>query len=94
MSVDGEHEPDMQCINAASAALTLSEIPFMGPIGAVRVGRVDGELVIEPTQEQILASDLNLVYVGTREKTMMIEGDADGQAKEVVRLLQEEAKVI
>jgi polyribonucleotide nucleotidyltransferase len=77
MSVDGEHEPDMQCINAASAALTLSEIPFMGPIGAVRVGRVDGELVIEPTQEQILASDLNLVYVGTREKTMMIEGDAD-----------------
>ena len=76
LCADGENESDILCINAASAALTLSEIPFMGPIGAVRVGRVDGQFVVNPTHTQIATSDLNLIYVGTRDMMMMIEGSA------------------
>ena len=76
LCADGENESDILCINAASTSLTLSEIPFLGPIGAVRVGRVNGQFVINPTHTEIAASDLNLIYVGTREKMMMIEGSA------------------
>ena len=77
MSADKVHETDMQCVNLASCILTLSEIPFMGPVGAVRIGRINGELVIEPTVDQIAESDMDLVYVGTKDKTMMIEGEAE-----------------
>jgi len=77
MSADREHETDMQCVNLASCVLTLSEIPFMGPVGAVRIGRINGELIIEPTVSQIAESDMDLVYVGTKDKTMMIEGEAE-----------------
>ena len=76
MSTDGRQETWSMAINAASAGLTLSEIPFQGPIGAVRVGRVDGELILEPTQEQMLESDLELVFAGTRDKMLMMEGEA------------------
>jgi len=76
MSTDGTQEIDSMAINAASTALTLSEVPFQGPIGAVRVGRIHGELVIEPTQAQMLESDLELVYAGTRDKLLMMEGEA------------------
>lgn len=76
MSTDGTQEVDSMAINAASTALTLSEVPFQGPIGAVRVGRVNGELILEPTQEQMLVSDLELVYAGTRDKLLMMEGEA------------------
>ncbi len=74
---DGENEADILSINAASAALMLSDAPFMGPIGAVRIGRMDGKFIVNPTHQEILDGDLNLVYVGTRDKMMMIEGDAD-----------------
>ena len=76
LSADGENESDVLCINAASAALTLSDIPFMGPIAAVRVGRIDGQFVVNPTHTEIASSDLNLIYVGTRDLPLMIEGHA------------------
>lgn len=76
MSTDGQHETMSMAINSASAALTLSEIPFQGPIGAVLVGRVNGELIIEPTNEQMLESDLELIFAGTRDKLLMMEGEA------------------
>jgi polyribonucleotide nucleotidyltransferase len=76
LSADGENESDVLCVNAASAALTLSEIPFMGPIAAVRVGRINGQFVINPTHTEIAGSDLNLIYVGTRDLPLMIEGHA------------------
>lgn len=76
LSVDGINETDILGINAASAALHISEVPFMGPIGAVRVGRINGEFVINPTQAQRLESTLDLVYAGTRERFLMMEGGA------------------
>jgi polyribonucleotide nucleotidyltransferase len=77
MACDGINEPDMHFVNAASTCLVLSDIPFKGPIGAVRIGRIGGEFIINPTVDQMAESSLNLVYVGTKEKTMMIEGDAE-----------------
>lgn len=76
MTADGIYESDVLSVNAASAALTLSELPFNGPLGAVRVGRVDGQFVLNPTQEQTRASDIDLIYVGRRDLPMMIEGSA------------------
>ncbi|NKB23325.1 MAG: polyribonucleotide nucleotidyltransferase [Kiritimatiellae bacterium] len=75
-STDGENESDILSINAASAALTLSDLPFLGPIGAVRVGRINGEWALNPTHDEIAKSDLNLTYVGSRDYPLMIEGDA------------------
>jgi polyribonucleotide nucleotidyltransferase len=77
LSADGENDPDILSINGASAALCLSDIPFAGPIGAVRVGRVNGELVVNPTHSQRQLSNLDLVYVGTYDGVLMIEGAAD-----------------
>ncbi|MFZ4394438.1 MAG: polyribonucleotide nucleotidyltransferase [Kiritimatiellia bacterium] len=77
LSADCENDPDVLGVIAASAALHISEIPFMGPIGAVRVGRVNGQLVINPTHAQRAKSDLDLVYAGTRERFLMMEGGAD-----------------
>jgi polyribonucleotide nucleotidyltransferase len=74
LSADGENDPDILSITGASAALTISDIPFAGPIGAVRVGRVDGEFVINPTHSQRQLSDLDLVYVGSADQVVMIEG--------------------
>ncbi|MEX2608149.1 MAG: polyribonucleotide nucleotidyltransferase [Kiritimatiellia bacterium] len=76
MSSDGQHETMSMAINSASTALTLSEIPFQGPIGAVLVGRVKGEIIIEPTNDQMLESDLELIFAGTRDKLLMMEGEA------------------
>jgi len=76
LSADGRNDSDMLSIVASSAALTISEIPFLGPIGGVRVGRIDGKLVINPTHEERDASDLDLVYACTRELPLMIEGSA------------------
>src|SRR6187549_4090607 len=76
LSADGQNDPDMLSINGASAALMVSDIPFAGPIGAVRVGRVNGEFIANPTHEQRLDSDLDLVYVGTENDVIMIEGSA------------------
>tara|TARA_R100001132_G_C3275583_1_gene99018 strand:+ start:8244 stop:10382 length:2139 start_codon:yes stop_codon:yes gene_type:complete len=74
MSCDGVNEPDVLSINGASAALCLSPVPFQGPIGAVRIGRIDGELIVFPTHEQIAEGDLDLIVAGTVESVLMIEG--------------------
>jgi polyribonucleotide nucleotidyltransferase len=77
LSADGENDPDMLSINGASAALMISDIPFHGPVGAVRVGRVNGEFIANPTHGERESSDLDLVYVGTQDDVIMIEGSAD-----------------
>src|ERR1700727_3091979 len=66
LSADGEHDPDMLSINGASAALMVSDIPFAGPVAAVRVGRINGNFVADPSHSQRGQSDLDLVYVGTK----------------------------
>src|SRR5471032_1733434 len=68
LSADGEHDPDILTINGASAALMVSDIPFAGPVGAVRVGRVNGEFVVNPTHTEREESDLNIVYVGSDDQ--------------------------
>jgi polyribonucleotide nucleotidyltransferase len=70
LSADGENDPDILSINGASAALCVSDIPFNGPIGAVRVGRVKGEFVVNPTHTQREQSDLDLVYVVRRTMSL------------------------
>ena len=77
LSADGENDPDILSMNGASAALTVSDIPFKGPIGAVRIGRVNGEFVANPTHTDRLQSDLDLIYVGTENDVIMIEGAAN-----------------
>ena len=77
LSADGENDPDILAINGASAALCVSDIPFAGPVGAVRVGRIDGNFICNPTQDQRLDSDLDLVYVGNATDVIMIEGAAN-----------------
>ncbi len=77
LSADGENDPDILFINGASAALMVSDIPFAGPVGAVRVGRVNGEFVVNPTHTQRAESDLDIVYVGNENDVVMIEGAAD-----------------
>jgi polyribonucleotide nucleotidyltransferase len=77
LSADGQNDPDMLAINGASAALSVSDIPFAGPIGAVRVGRVNGEFVANPTHDERAQSDLDLVYVGNENDVIMIEGSAN-----------------
>jgi polyribonucleotide nucleotidyltransferase len=76
LSADGENDADVLSILAASASLTISELPFHGPIGAVRIGRVDGQWIINPTNSERRRSDLDLVYAGNRDVPIMIEGDA------------------
>lgn len=77
LSADGENDPDVLSVTAASCALHLSEVPFYGPIAAVRIGRIQGEWVINPTQKERTQSDLDLMYAGTRDRFLMMEGGAD-----------------
>ncbi len=76
LSADGETDADVLSIVASSAALTISNLPFYGPIAGVRVGRVDGAWVLNPTHSERGRSDLDLIYAGTRDLPIMIEGDA------------------
>ena len=76
LSADQENDPDILAVNGASAALAVSSIPFLGPIGAVRVGRINGEFVTNPTTSQLEESELDLVVAGTREAVMMVEAGA------------------
>jgi polyribonucleotide nucleotidyltransferase len=104
LSADGQNDPDILAINGASAALSVSDIPFAGPIGAVRVGRINGEFVANPTHSEREQSDLDLVYVGTDTEIIMIEGAANeipeaefvkalefahGHAREMIRIQKE-----
>src|SRR5947199_280548 len=109
LSADGENDPDMLALNGASAALCVSDIPFAGPIGAVRVGRVNGQFVANPTHTEREQSDLDLVYVGTENDVIMIEGAANevpepdfvkalefahGHAREMIRIQKELASQV
>ncbi len=76
LSTDQENEPDVLGTIAASAALTISEIPFNGPVGAVRVGRINGEFVVNPTFSELADSELDLNVSGTRDAIMMVEAGA------------------
>ena len=77
LSADGENDSDILSINGASAALCVSDIPFAGPIGAVRIGRIGGQFIVNPTHSQREKSDLDLVYVGSKTDVIMIEGAAN-----------------
>ncbi|KAK9119758.1 hypothetical protein Scep_017851 [Stephania cephalantha] len=79
LSSDGKQDPDVMAANATSAALMLSDIPWGGPIGVIRIGRIDGQFLINPSMAELNLSDLNLVYACTREKTLMM----DVQAREI-----------
>ena len=98
LSADGENDPDMLSINGASAALMVSDIPFGGPIGALRVGRVDGKFVTNPTHQQMELSDLDLVYVATETEILMIEGSAlempETDFKAALAYAQVEAQIV
>jgi polyribonucleotide nucleotidyltransferase len=104
LSADGENDPDILSMNGASAALTVSDIPFKGPIGAVRIGRVNGQFVANPTHAERVQSDLDLIYVATENEVIMIEGAANelpeaefvkalefahGHAREMIRAQKE-----
>jgi polyribonucleotide nucleotidyltransferase len=77
LSADQNNEADIPMVNGASAALAISDIPWAGPIGAVRVAEIDGQFVANPTIEQMFQSTLDLIYVGNEKDMLMIEGSAD-----------------
>jgi len=76
LSYDGENDPDIYAAIGASAALTISDIPFDGPMAEVRIGRVAGEFIANPTQLQIVESDLELIVGGTADSILMVEGES------------------
>ena len=84
LSADTENDPDVAGINGASCALTLSDIPFLGPIGAVRVGLVNGSFIINPTYTEMRDSSVNIMVVGTAEGIVMIESGAKEVKEETV----------
>ncbi|MBU6300785.1 MAG: polyribonucleotide nucleotidyltransferase [Verrucomicrobia bacterium] len=94
LSADGENDADILSMNGASAALCVSDIPFAGPVGAVRVGRINGEFVVNPTHSEREESDLDLVYVGNKTDVIMIEGGAkelpDEEFKKALSFAQEQ----
>ncbi|MCF7790619.1 MAG: polyribonucleotide nucleotidyltransferase [Victivallales bacterium] len=85
LSCDQSNEPDVLSMLGASVALTLSDMPFHGPIGAVRVGLIDGEFIPNPTNEEMEKSSLDLIYAGLADKVIMIEGDADELSEEQLK---------
>ncbi|HLL51787.1 MAG TPA: polyribonucleotide nucleotidyltransferase, partial [Thermomicrobiales bacterium] len=84
MSADQENDPDTLSIIGASGALTLSQIPWDGPIGAARVGYVHGEIIVNPTSSQLEESQLDMVVAGTSDAIMMVEGEADQVPEDVL----------
>ena len=77
LSADGVNEPDVLAMLGASVSLMLSDLPFDGPIGAVRVGQIDGKYIINPTREEMKKSRLELIYAGRPGQVIMIEGEAE-----------------
>ncbi|HEX5458816.1 MAG TPA: polyribonucleotide nucleotidyltransferase [Steroidobacteraceae bacterium] len=84
LSVDPEMDPDIASLLGASAALTLSGVPFNGPIGAARVGWKDGQYLLNPTAKQLTESQLHLVVAGTEHGVLMVESEAKGLSEEVM----------
>src|SRR5690606_23542277 len=84
LAADPTLDPDITAINAASAAMAIGSTPFEGPIGAVRVGYVDGKVIINPTYEQVDASDLDMVLAGHKDGINMIEVGSREVSEQVV----------
>lgn len=84
LSVDQENEPDILSIIGGSAALTISDIPFQGPLGAVRIGRINGNLLVNPTHEEQVLSDFNLIVAGTEDSIVMVEGGGKEVSEEAI----------
>ena len=84
LSVDPEVDPDIPALIGASAAIAISGIPFNGPIGAARVGHVDGQFVLNPTNSQLAQSKLDLVVAGTKQAVLMVESEADELPEQVM----------
>jgi polyribonucleotide nucleotidyltransferase len=84
LSLDPEIDPDIPALIGASAAMSISGMPFNGPIGAARVGYIDGEYVLNPTFTQLEGSDLNLVVAGTQNAVLMVESEANGLSEKVM----------
>jgi polyribonucleotide nucleotidyltransferase len=84
LSADGENDPDVLAINGASTAMVLSDIPFYHPVGAVRVGLIGDEIIINPTNSQRDVSDLDLVVVGTEDAVVMVEAGANQISEEMI----------
>ncbi|MBI5872887.1 MAG: polyribonucleotide nucleotidyltransferase [Candidatus Omnitrophica bacterium] len=84
LSSDGENDPDVLAAIGASAALSISPIPFPGPVGACRVARINDEFILNPTYAQREASVLDLMVIGTRDKVIMIEGESKGLAEHII----------
>ncbi|MBQ4335975.1 MAG: polyribonucleotide nucleotidyltransferase, partial [Lentisphaeria bacterium] len=97
LSYDGVNEPDVLAMLGASCALTLSDMPFQGPIGAVRIGQIDGKFVANPTVEEMKRSTLDLIYAGLPDKVIMIEGEAqecsEQELGDAMRLANEIVKI-
>jgi polyribonucleotide nucleotidyltransferase len=98
LSADQENDPDLLSIIGASAALSISPIPWDGPVGAVRMGYVDGELVVNPVYDQVEAGSLDMVVAGTDDAIMMVEGEsneiAEDKMLEAIRIAHEQIGAI
>jgi polyribonucleotide nucleotidyltransferase len=92
LSADREHDPDVLGTVGASAALTISDIPFAGPVSSVRVGYIDGEYVVNPTFEQLDESLIDIVVAGTRDAVMMVEAGANEAPEDMVLAAMEFAQ--
>jgi len=84
MSMDKQNDPDVLAIVGASAALGVSNIPFIGPIAGVRVGFIDGQFILNPTRDQLEQSRLDLIVAGSRNAVVMVEGEADNLSEQEV----------
>lgn len=84
LSSNGIYNPDILMVNGASAALMISDIPWNGPIGCLRIGYINNQFIINPSSDLILKSDIDLVYVGTKDKIIMVEGSAKQVSEEVL----------
>jgi len=97
-SYDGENDPDVLAAVGASAALTISDIPFLEPIGEVRVARIDDKFIVNPTKTQTAQSDIELTIAGTASSIVMVEGEAremsEDELLEGLRIAHEEIKKI
>lgn len=84
LSVDRDHSPDILAMIGASCALTISDIPFQGPIAGVRVGRINGEFIINPSVSEQAESELNLIVAGTADAILMVEAGANELSEEII----------
>lgn len=84
LSVDHDHAPEICALIGASAALSISDIPWAGPIAGVRMGLVDGNIVVNPTEAQLEATTLNMVVAGTKDAILMVEGEANEIPEDII----------